>query len=129
MRIMQWNFRNKAKISFFVTVFIVGNTINYLVHALVILDYFIFLIYFQWRVHSYRPFMVYIIFCDVRVLMNTNQHYIKRMQSQAPFLLDWGNVFLFFSFFTALGNCFSTGRNLKMQTQENKKYNRDTIIK
>ena len=51
------------------------------------------------------------------------------MQSQAPFLLDWGNVFLFFSFFTALGNCFSTGRNLKMQTQENKKYNRDTIMK
>ena len=49
------------------------------------------------------------------------------MQSQAPFLPDWGNIYIFF--FSVAGNCFLTGRNLKMQTQENQKYNRDTIIK
>ena len=45
---MQWNFKNKANKSIFTTVsiflvIVVGNTINYLVHAVEILDYFIFL--------------------------------------------------------------------------------------
>ena len=52
--------------------------------------------------------MVYIIFGDVRVLMNTNQHYIKRMQSQAPFLLE---EMFFFSFLFLL--CWETASQLE----------------
>ena len=57
--------------------------------------------------------------------MNTYQHYIRRMQSQAPFLQEEMFSFLF----SVLGTVFQLEEIFKCKHKETKKYNRDTIMK